>query len=744
MKKQISNILRLFLIMILAGLTASCSFWSNSIEEHEESPEACVSADSADSSWTFSVNGKISIKEGAFPSSILNTSKGKRSSRSAVPGIPSTLTYSVTASDGTNEVAGTKTDPDDPTNTGYELVLEGGKNWTVSVIVKDDYDMPVYSDTWPIPASNTQTNLSHNFYVKPVASNGGTGVLDLTIVLNNDLKDIVTKVTAVCKSVDNMFNWEASPSPSEDITFSGNENKSISVYDDTIASGQYEVSFNFYNDLGGLVYNTVQTINVFDNLTTNTWVSGGGSGPIKSNGTFELTKELIDGYAKTHLYVGNTHFTENTKTDDINGTGTAAKPFESVTGAINYLKKVGSDQQDYTIFVVGTLDGGQEIADTDSPTQITIPAKSITLVGFSGIDNSTHQPKDEIKSTDATNTLSISTTIPVTVKDLKITKGTGTSHGLNVAENSKIYLEGTPVINDLYLEDYWGEIYLSDNLYEGTSITITPQDYDEPSYDVSWEEINTKQYVDIKEDSGINISDNNSYFHITPDPDNPETIYFINQEGCISKYCTITFESPQTSQSFTKTVVFGQPVGEPEGTLNEYAGYTFAGWFTAIDEGATLIKRVSSEDLVLEDNLKLYAKWSQPITNLYVNTGEDGSDDHTGAEGSPLKTIATAINKIKDWSVETDYTIQVSGMSSEAFITLDENIIATSITIQGTNNEQDGFKGPEDSSNSSYSDFSIETSVPVLFKNFKITGRFKNRCRWNFNLCRFWLKYYAF
>ena len=121
MKKQISNILRLFLIMILAGLTASCSFWSNSIEEHEESPEACVSADSADSSWTFSVNGKISIKEGAFPSSILNTSKGKRSSRSAVPGIPSTLTYSVTASDGTNEVAGTKTDPDDPTNTGKKL-----------------------------------------------------------------------------------------------------------------------------------------------------------------------------------------------------------------------------------------------------------------------------------------------------------------------------------------------------------------------------------------------------------------------------------------------------------------------------------------------------------------------------------------------------------------------------------------------------------------------------------------------
>lgn len=459
MKKQFTNILRLFLIMILAGLTASCSFWSDSIEEHEESPEACVSADSADSSWTFTVNGTISIKDGAFPSSIINASKGKRASRSAMPEIPTDLTCSITAISGSNTQTATTSD-----NKNYTLVLEGGKNWTVTAVLDNSEGNPVLSDTWTIPASNTETNLSHNFWVRPAASNGGSGKVELTITINNELKNTISRVSTSCKS-SNDENWEASITP-DDITFEESNPAEIVIRQNSIPSGVYEVSINFYNSENVLVYNTIQSINVFDNLTTNTWVAGNNLGPIKTNGTFELTKSLVDGYSKTHLYVGETHF-GTAKADDASGTGSASKPFQSVTGAINYLKKVGSAEQDYTIYVVGTVDGAQEIEDTDSSTPI--PASSITLEGFYGLDDN-DVPQDVLNGgLDEDNegqTLLISTSIPVTIKNLTITGGYQFNNygaGISVSGDSKVYLEDGTLITGNHSEAAGAAIGIYDN-----------------------------------------------------------------------------------------------------------------------------------------------------------------------------------------------------------------------------------------------------------------------------------------
>ena len=418
---------KLFTVIIFTLLSISCSFWDN--------PQ----------------NNK-NINDDKF---ILNGSINLDASRAALPSIPSGE-YFVSATDGIHEAIG------DVENGTYLISLERNKAWTVTAGLKSaDSQTILMIDTWSIPQTNTAATLSHNFVLKPVTSENGSGSLGLTIVLNNDLDGIVSKVTADCKST-NSDEWEVTITPYEELTFVADSPLEISVSDSQITSGQYEVSFNFYNNTNVLVYNTVQTINIFDNLTTDTWSSSGSVGPIKTDGSFELTKALVDGYSQTHLYVGATAFSD--PPSDTNANGSATKPFASVTGAVNYLKKVGNNQQDYTIYVVGTVDGAQEIKDdftddgTGNETVTTIPANSITLKGFKGLDDN-DVPQDVLDGgLDEANegqTLLISTSIPVTIKNLTITGGYQFNNygaGISVSGNSKVYLEDGTLITGNHSE----------------------------------------------------------------------------------------------------------------------------------------------------------------------------------------------------------------------------------------------------------------------------------------------------
>lgn len=760
MRKHISNIFRFFIVLFIAVIFASCSFLNDSTKEKDSSQ--LITEDLTDSKTTFTFTGTISISEGAFPSSLVNKSKASNTTRAAWPEIPTNLTYSITASDGTDTVEGTQTD-----NTSFQFVLQSGKEWTVTAVLNDASGNPLLRDSWIIPASNKETNLFHRFWVKPVITSGGTGTLALTILLNNDLDGVVSKVTADCKSsTSNTENWEVSVLPTEEnMTFEENSPLQVSVSQTSIASGQYEVSFNFYDASNVLVYNTVQTINIFDNLTTNTWVSGGGSGPIKSDGTFELTKDLIDGYSRTHLYVGATAFCTSPSND--NATGTAAKPFASVTGAIDYLKMAGSAEQDYTIYLVGSIDGGQIIEDSSD----TIPTKSITLIGFNGLDSSTNQPKDSIEASDTEAALTISTEIPVTVKDLKISKGTG--HGVFVSSDSKVYLAGTPIIDDLYLESnaYDGTIFLAEELSSGASITITPTSYENPHRaDDEDRPVVKEHYVFVEEGSGIDISDNSEYFHITPEVDGEgnttATEWFIDEEGCLNRYCTLSFSGEGTNSMSATKIPCKYFTSASELPSPEREGYLFNGWYynqkvehyNPATYSFTYTYKMSpidfkdeayydEDDILIEDydytfitsDITLYATWISNSDTIYINAGDSGVDyayidEESGAENTiklgdgsataPLKSISSALNSIKILNDATkDYTFLVTGLTEDIDITIDENVPAKSITLQGAVETNEGEEPSCGIKRTVYyneitTTLSVSGNVPVRISNF--------------------------
>ena len=137
-----------------------------------------------------------------------------------------------------------------------------------------------------------------------------------------------------------------------------------------------------------------------------------------------------------------TIFVSSTGSDET-GNGTEEKPLGSISAATGRMKDANLD---YTIFVDGEISGGQMLTATlssDSTNKTaTAFAKSVTICGKTGADT------DILNGgfTDAKRgtTLSISTKVPVTVKNLKITGGyvgQGSGGGIKLSSGATVTAE---------------------------------------------------------------------------------------------------------------------------------------------------------------------------------------------------------------------------------------------------------------------------------------------------------------
>ena len=135
--------------------------------------------------------------------------------------------------------------------------------------------------------------------------------------------------------------------------------------------------------------------------------------------------------------------------------------------------KMAAVARDWTVYVQGTLTGAQTIPATLT----TANAKSITIKGATGtIDGSnpeSAEPADvldgEFTATATGKTLSIETTVPVTLKNLKITGGYTTGYefggGIYIATNGNVTTE-----NVLITENNGG---FGGGVYVGSSATFS-------------------------------------------------------------------------------------------------------------------------------------------------------------------------------------------------------------------------------------------------------------------------------
>ena len=359
---------------------------------------------------------------GALPSTIFELVRNDQT-RSALPTISNlSLFATATTSDGSLNRTGNFLESSH--NIRFSISLSTGHTWTITCGLKTSNGAIVFSDSCQVTITNDNPVFSYNFQPQ-ITEGSGSGSVNLPITLENGTN--IDHITATCPS----SLWNASV---EDIS-------SPSLVASDIPCGSYEVTINFYENSNILKYSTTQSITVLNSLTTDTWISD-GSGLINDDGVFNLTNSLIDQYIRTIFYIGDTGLGSEglgSEPSDTNGSGSPYEPFESLSKAIDLIASTGDSTKNYQIFISGPLEGKQTLTSS-----LDNKAASITIQGLNGLDEN-KIPKDSLNGNQADTTLTVETSVPISIKNLKITGGKGANGGGLYLENQSVVklLDGT-------------------------------------------------------------------------------------------------------------------------------------------------------------------------------------------------------------------------------------------------------------------------------------------------------------
>lgn len=292
------------------------------------------------------VTGQISFS-GAFPGA-LQSSTG--SQRTAIPTVGA-VTYTVTAQN--------KADPGERVTAqvegtfNYTLHLSPG-NWVLSCSGVNESGSQIIREKRPIELTVIKGESipvpgSLELVLSQTPGTGGTGKVSL-----NGAIDFVKDSSATVTVDITLTPWGSSvvalTIPQQTIKGNGN----FTVTHNTVPSGAYTMRLVISVD--GIAVSTVEeAVNVFDNMTTDTWYVGGGNSD-------HLTPQQ-DGSAVFNLTRCRTEFfIDGTGGDDTNS-GSALKPLKTMGKAFSVLGKVKGADAKITLQ-----------SDTGDTKDVTVPA----------------------------------------------------------------------------------------------------------------------------------------------------------------------------------------------------------------------------------------------------------------------------------------------------------------------------------------------------------------------------------
>lgn len=385
------------------------------------------------------VSGSMNIR-GAFPEEIVNQLNhvipntrhaelvsASDSSRTAFPVIPdpdSGLSVEIKAVNTENNDDTYDASSIDWENRTFEIGIPVGSeevSYKITVSLKNTGNEVILygeSEEFPISSENPLADVEVNISAKQTTTgdNKGHGNIALQIEIEDN------SPIHHCKS------------SLASSTYNVNDGVFTIIFDNA-TSGVKNVIIWFYNEAGEILYRIDEAINVYDNLTTNTWVKNGNEpwlDTIGSGTNCRITNAMVEGYRLTEIWVDAERITEMPDENDpdyhdkrakyTTQSGTFLNPKVSLDSALSMLNNASKD---YTIFIKGTLTGTQMIPESLKKTgggEGYTYAKSLTICGDTGLDNS-GLPQDELKVTGTGTVLTISTSVPVIIKNLKITGG---------------------------------------------------------------------------------------------------------------------------------------------------------------------------------------------------------------------------------------------------------------------------------------------------------------------------------
>ena len=391
------------------------------------------------------------------------------------------------------------------------------------------------------------------------------------------------------------------------LDFSSNTSAIFSMNKTDISSNSYTVFFKFYNSKKELLYYCIETVNVFDNLTTDTWINNGNKLYITEDDAgktiFKITKDLIENFKMTSFFVQGTKgsYTPHTSSSDSNN-GTYFDPLATVAKAVQKC----SDRSKTTLCYI-FVDG---IVTEEKLTNIE-EYSTISIMAFSS--------NAEIKSP-ASLSPNISSSGSLTIESIK-------TDGILSYKKGSLTLKGSTTLDTITL-DSAGRLITIDELSSENVSKITMMNENESYANLTY--IKGDGIIKPLDEKTLTQTDCNRftltspYFVLTPNSDGTKGI-LSNSEGKI-------IPEIEKDIAFTLDKAAETPEYRRGETITVKAALT--------DENGT--KSDCTADMT---------DWKIVITN-------HGSDTGTGSTTNSV-TIPDGTTAIKNWPADT-YTVTVS------------------------------------------------------------------------------------
>lgn len=408
------------------------------------------------------MSGKISMPEGAVPSEFIKAANaaGKNSTRGTGIDVSNLegYTYFIDAKNSAGETP-TEAPVFDSTDGTFTITLLPG-TWKLTAGIKNGEGTTVYiSDEITKTVTAEDSVFNKTFILHPLQKSDGEGQFKISITVPTTVKKVVMKYVS-----GDSAKWASAGLDIEvPLTISGSTVSLPSTLGTTVtmASGSYTVRFLFYDSTAEhstLLFSSYQTINIYDGLTSDKWNASASIGDadsvIDSSGNFAVTDSLVNSYMISNIYVASV---ANGGND--NNAGSYYGPVATLNKAFRSIASYGSASGEYTINIKGELSGNFEV-----PASINSKAQKITICGANEPVNGV--PVDTL-TVDTTGTvLKVVSTVPVEIKNLKITGGNGADCGGGIyAQGSGVVVilgDGALVIEN-YAKQLGGGVYLTDS-----------------------------------------------------------------------------------------------------------------------------------------------------------------------------------------------------------------------------------------------------------------------------------------
>ena len=368
--KAFGKLFCLILILFSIFVSSACKF-----------PSGSGSSDSFEQKNEFiTVRGSIGIK-GAVPSICdLSDSDALASgfdsqSKSALPSLPDSLVYSVTATSASGETVSSSQIVDGI----FELKLTAGK-WSLSAEIRSGGELILTGTTTGILITTEKPIVDDIVIIaRPLKTSGETGTVKLAIARQADTQ--IKSMTAIWSQngleTSQVLNFTA-----DSVDFTMNA---------PVESGSYNVKFMFFSDIDSdidmLLYSCSETVNVFAGLCTDSWKKDGTSSSspylleIDGKTEFKLTKQTVDAFAQSVLYVQGTggSYTPVSSASDTNN-GTYFAPLSTVQAAVDKIVQINDGSTEYSIFIDGTVTAPDSLDSSITPNFVKIdPQKTLNL-----------------------------------------------------------------------------------------------------------------------------------------------------------------------------------------------------------------------------------------------------------------------------------------------------------------------------------------------------------------------------